>query len=1122
MEKKNQAKAPKTRSGGSSSGGSDKRSTTGSERGSSKRPAGPSDVKTQADSPPPKAPSEDPSKPPVNTLEYYTNPGSWFKDEYRDLPDCLKALGVRNWETEDDYDEEPGLDLSTHSRQRGLPLVHVPPKSTKDDEEVHPEYWQIKFVEIGEETVDKIDVQNPLIIDAEADGIPDQPLKLLSVSELKAHWLFSRDLKTFRKYQATDKSICTQLEDKVKDFEAYEAIFNTQFGETLPKVSYLPPLPFKFMDLVKASAPGHLPTSTMEHPLDWIPQNISWFDSSKTSSAIFWSESSMEAAALVYYIFPTPQYIRYPVSVGVVDGDQGYFNIPIKTVSALSDYTKKFWSGYIDLSAPVVVPQEHIYHVRASKINVSEPEFWTAWHGLLKKPEYGGRQYGMTPDTRAFENPHRLFATFKSTPNKRSNLPPIRIDELRCRGKNKGPKTNPSNHDGKPPSNEPDRKVEKYDPPSNQPEVEVCDPPNNELDGKGESCDSSNDDLGGEVKKCDPPAPKPRDWYDALFDRPSTITLDDINEENNEIFSIKKAPTDPNSNPPDEKPPPVVPPREPLEEPWIREEGYSACSGRYFDDAAQYKFKSFNTGPADQEFSDFETALARTLTTCLSIDGHMEFVPIKTHPYMYRHEKKLFIKQAIWQLIDESLEAAWAAEIQETGKSTVFDTLMPWEIRKPIPRARYEVIPVDVEPDEIYQSDLIDLSIVWDLWPEYAGCPDKVRGGKLTDAGRETLPEPLRRALEADQRKIHYTFVPPDLRDHINENVIRRFSNAHEEVCPDPVKFSTGDNFRIMVRPVSPKPGRMKFDQEPTETHVLSPRLLHHPKFPEFIVKYRLISDEALGMYAPDVDDPIYSAPPKERKKSKPDATRGSKPGKDPIEKARRAAQPKPQPEPKIKTDFDEYRELNRKSVYRGPVIVAPTPIDSAKNGLSEDYTPPHIRAKLKARLLENEAKHGGPSQDNNSLETVKPEQQLPSPFAPDNYGSTEPWVHPKFIRPDVKFPSWYQKLFRPDAIRRPDPLAKPNRMSPMTGSAVDSNRDKGPQGGRTQDILANHKRGAKPQTASQKAAYKRVNPKWPTLFRFPSFLPYIWEEPCSDSDTDSSDDADADSDGSDDSDDSN
>ncbi|KAJ6264075.1 hypothetical protein Dda_0216 [Drechslerella dactyloides] len=619
--------------------------------------------------------------------------------------------------------------------------------------------WEDPYIEIGSRNVRRIDLRNFIVIDPTAPVFPEQPMKFLSLSEIGSAYQFYLELEIAREAKRRGKEIrkCFAATLKMERIKGTQAIDGNETIGPTDKIPFdeeviihhprelIPAPPFIFLDLVRVTAPEYLPSSDVNRPYDWIPRNVGRLDMEKSLPAIYWSASDREAAAVVFYIFDSKTAINDPVSIGVVDGDQGVANISINTCRFMSSSRKKvFWSGYIDFSRPMIVPFENIHSINESA-RANEQNFWDIWKCLFKKPSYGGHQYGMTTATRPFENPYRLMQLFES--------------KQQCYGKYT-------------------EKMMLDKPPARMRETDTSDEDSNAtIRGKLDSTDdgdvstithlTDDDDvqtvifLGEEADKPvanqsqienapDPTAntttyqkPSVTSWLEAVFDRPPAISLDENVMATKPHLAPKNRCT-------------LAYPQcyEPLAEITVKELGHPiAHINKTYNNPEDYVGPDKNQHKESEgldnekklkrkytDLNGFERRLLEMINECIGSDGKsMPFSSWHTG-YLYHFPSCKNTKEFLQQYVAECIEVAKKAEIAETGKTTLDGAFFPWD----------ELF----HPDRAEEIDVRKVLEVWEeLYPP---------GSKVTDK-IDVAYEKIVKAVKADLLTIPAKWLPREL-----------------------------------------------------------------------------------------------------------------------------------------------------------------------------------------------------------------------------------------------------------------------------------------------------------------------------------------------------------------------
>ncbi|KAK6502377.1 hypothetical protein TWF506_002958 [Arthrobotrys conoides] len=543
-------------------------------------------------------------------------------------------------------------------------------------------FFESSYLPVGSITLPRIDIRNPIIIDPLATKIPGQPAKFLMVRELAElyHKANTEDLardtwarggiigdgmrRKFEREQAKRENPGARRgsgsTDPIPFAPAPEATALTLAATPQPQ--------FKFLDLIQAAAPENLPASTAVRPYDWVPMSAGDISSSKTLPAIYWSTSNKEAVSVVFYIFPTTCNISYPVSVGIVE-DKNVPNIAVNTIRPASQsLLKVYWSGYIDFSRPMIIPNSSIYS-NPSLAGADEKDFWGLWKCLFKQPAFGGHQYGMTKETSAFENPLRLRRAFESSTSFSSKYTvqmalersPLRLKDT------SSDSTNDSDSD--------DETVRGY---SSENGVDSDDDSmtiatEKELEDNAYCCNSmefcsepaSTSDAEPESK------PIVTNWLDSIFERPPTITLDPsvkITHPKHEAKPIKTT---------------IQHVQAPLKEVTVKEEGRVIEKRRTFEDPEEYEESESDLniietqGP--EELSAFDKGILRIINIVIGPGGWVHRVPSAHAAYIHKYpgvnDTKTFLKCYRDQCIREAQEE----EIKEKGFTDLSNGPFLWD-----------------------------------------------------------------------------------------------------------------------------------------------------------------------------------------------------------------------------------------------------------------------------------------------------------------------------------------------------------------------------------------------------------------------------------------------------------
>ncbi|RVD90226.1 uncharacterized protein DFL_001201 [Arthrobotrys flagrans] len=551
-----------------------------------------------------------------------------------------------------------------------------------DEEPTVRALFESSRLPVGSGTVPRIDIRNPITIDPLATKIPSQPTKFLMVRELAElyHKANTEDLARdiWARGGIVGDGMCRKFEREKAEREdpgmrrRSRSTDPIPFGPA-PEVTALtlaatPQPQFKFLGLVQAAAPERLPASTTVRPYDWVPMSAGALSSYKTLPAIFWSVSGKEAVSVVFYLFPTSRNISYPVSVGIVE-DKKVPNIAVHTVRhASQSLLKVYWSGYIDFSRPMIIPNSSIYS-NPSLASVDEKAFWGLWKCLFRQPTFGGHQYGMTKETSAFENPLRLRRAFESStsfPGKYTAQ--MALEKLPLHLKNTfSDSTNDSDSD--------DETVKgcdsEYETDSDDNSMIV--PMSHELEDDTSCSDSTEictdsasiGSLESEAK------PLVTNWLDAIFERPSTITLDtsvEITTPKREIQMTKAT---------------TQCAQAPLEEVQIKEDGRAIERRRTFEDPEEYKEMESDPNAIEiqqpEELSAFNKGILRLLNMVIGLGGRQYQISSAHTAYLYNYpgvkDTKSFLNCYRKQCIREAQEE----EIKEKGFTDLSNGPYMWD-----------------------------------------------------------------------------------------------------------------------------------------------------------------------------------------------------------------------------------------------------------------------------------------------------------------------------------------------------------------------------------------------------------------------------------------------------------
>ncbi|KAK6342016.1 hypothetical protein TWF730_001498 [Orbilia blumenaviensis] len=534
-------------------------------------------------------------------------------------------------------------------------------------------YNEFTQLEIGSRLLRRVDIRNPIIIDPLATRIPQQPPKMLMLREFASLYHEANAEELSKSTWAQGGTVGVKLR---KMFEREKARKENRRGGEVPQatdpipyaptpettallLAAIPKPPFKFLNIVKAAAPEMFSPSLSLHPYDWVPKAAGELSSYKTLPAIFWSPSKEEAVSIVFYMFPTTKNISYPVSVGVVE-DKAVPNIPVKPVKFMSQsLLKAYWSGYIDFSRPMIIPNSAIYN-GPSLASANEMEFWSLWKGLFKKPTYGGHQYGMTDETEAFENPVRLCRFFEGSrfiPGKYTAQMALEKRPLRQKRTLNDLKDSDSD----------DMTVRGYD---SESEADSDNDDSKTITGINGRNDDDFSDNEIEFNNNSQEKPIVKGWLDTFFDRPSTITLDEnvkITVPKRDISEILVTSQHI---------------RKPLKEVKIQEDGIWILPGRKYNNPEE--FSNVTLGPdnkaqEEEELSAFEKRTLRLLSMVIGPSGTSHLVSSAHIPYRYDYPGVKDTKSFLQYYRRQCVQEAQIAEIREKGRTEIGDGPYVWD-----------------------------------------------------------------------------------------------------------------------------------------------------------------------------------------------------------------------------------------------------------------------------------------------------------------------------------------------------------------------------------------------------------------------------------------------------------
>ncbi|KAF3918770.1 hypothetical protein ABW21_db0208457 [Orbilia brochopaga] len=739
----------------------------------------------------------------IEIERYLTDPGWKENKDLRGVKESTSSLAIHfhmlgiprafgNDKSERKVSKATLMKTNTQRKTRRVPVL--PPAGP---------IWEDSHVDIGSKKYARIDLRNPIIIDPYAAYFPQQEPKFLSIAELGLTYQFYLELETAREakkrgratiredFKARIKLEKQKLTEMIEGQEEIgptdEIPFNDKAIICHPR--QLIPLPSAtFLDLVKVRAPKILPISDVKRPFDWIPRGVGKLDECKTLPAIFWSVSDKDHSAVVFIIFETTAAINDPVSIGIVDGEQGVANIRIDSCCYMSDMRKKLnWSGYIDFSRPMIVRFEDMYCTNEDGARANEQQFWDVWKCLFKKPTYGGHQYGMTSATLPYENPYRLMQLFESKQNchgkytkqkalkrpaARMREVPVSVDDDDCAtvigqvdtinlsdddrtitGRSNDGMEDDELNDGIADDNvsdagsvvtaiwlgEPDDK-----PGARQPEVEIADDDDavsvvtaiwlgDEADRPG----APQTNIERTVNIVETPAPvvKPsiETWLNSVFDRPPAISL-------GEDIHITK---------PDLAPKPrdtLTYPRtyKPLTEVTVKELGRPAPPVyKVHDDPSEYPETQENIWPQGQvnNLTQFQRRLLEQMNEAIGLDGKPRTFSSFHTGYMYTFPEFKNTKEFLHCYVKECVERARKAEIAETGKSENIDSVKwPW-----------------LEMFESKKDEMVDVQKVLTLWNTI------YRPGEKITRDQQECCKQLNQALKEGKFTYPFKWLPKEV-----------------------------------------------------------------------------------------------------------------------------------------------------------------------------------------------------------------------------------------------------------------------------------------------------------------------------------------------------------------------
>ncbi|KAK6496261.1 hypothetical protein TWF481_002286 [Arthrobotrys musiformis] len=606
-------------------------------------------------------------------------------EDFKMLPLCLQKLEMEKqqgkWEKTQGGSSGMAPKAKSGATNQALDLIDGPFRSedaSASEEPTQLAFYESPFVSVGSMSNPRIDLRNPLLIDPWATTIPAQPPKIMMIRELAQLYHMSNTEDMERDTWSRGGFVGERSHQRFMR-EMADRAAGTQGGSGSTDPIPFPPAPdaispaltaapqpqFKFLDLVRAASPENLPASTTIRPFDWAPMPAGALSQQETLPAIFWSVSTTEPVSVVFYLFPTPRNINHPVSVGMV-GDESVPNIGVHPMRRMSEAFKKAsWSGYIDLSRPMVIPNAAIYS-SPSLARTDEERFWGVWKCFFKRPAFGGRQYGMTKETGSFENPVRLRRAFESSPSRAGGYtaqmalekPPLRL---------KSTATDESGSD--------DETVKGYDPEDGaQSDDDSMTVGRNEEAGDNFSDSDSNDiftdAVSTPIKESFEEKPV-TNWLEAMFERPSAITLD----ENVKIDT--QGPEKPMIE--------VIPQCNPqtLEEVQVEEEGRVIEKGSVFENPEQYKELNIGQNVTEvqepEELSTFDKLILRLINLTIAPQGWIHPVPSIHTPYQYGYTGPQNTKAFLDFYKKLCVKEAQEAEIREKGFTEIPDGPYPWD-----------------------------------------------------------------------------------------------------------------------------------------------------------------------------------------------------------------------------------------------------------------------------------------------------------------------------------------------------------------------------------------------------------------------------------------------------------
>ncbi|KAF3215754.1 hypothetical protein TWF192_008936 [Orbilia oligospora] len=565
-----------------------------------------------------------------------------------------------------DLDDEPPRSLDAYASEEPTVLA----------------FFESSYLPVGSITLPRIDIRNPITIDPLATKIPGQPAKFLMVRELAQLYHKANTEDLARDTWARGGVIGDGMRRKFEREQAEREDPGTRRGlgsadpipfapapeATALMLAATPQPQFKFLDLVQAAAPEHLPTSTAVRPYDWVPMSAGDMSSCKTLPAIFWSTSNKEAVSVVFYMFPTVRNIRYLVSVGIVE-DKSVPNIAVNAARPASQsLLKVYWSGYIDFSRPMIIPNSSIYS-NPSLAAADEKDFWGLWKCHFKQPTFGGHQYGMTKETSAFENPLRLRRVFESstsfsgkyTAQMALEKPPLRLNSTFSDCKND--------------CDSDDETVRGYD--SENGTDSDNDSMTIAMDKilEDEASYSDSTEFCPEltpISDSEPEAkPVAKNWLDAIFERPPTITLDTSVK-----ITIPKREAKTTEQP-------IQCAQTPLEEVTVKEEGIIIEKRRTFEDPKEYEKSESDLDIIKtdelEELSTFDKGILKLLNIVIGPGGWVHRIPSAHTAYMHNYPGVSDTKSLLKCYRNQCIRVAQEEEIREKGFTDLSNGPFLWD-----------------------------------------------------------------------------------------------------------------------------------------------------------------------------------------------------------------------------------------------------------------------------------------------------------------------------------------------------------------------------------------------------------------------------------------------------------